>query len=107
MTITLNLPSNVEQAYRDAAETKGVSVNALVRDVVVSHVPHAGSAQRPELVEERGIPVLRSGHPIDPSSVNDTLDAIRQPHGADGNGSGKLCQSRASRRCRREIGNGR
>ncbi|MEP7352068.1 MAG: hypothetical protein ABI824_02435 [Acidobacteriota bacterium] len=78
MTVTINLPQNVEQAYLSAAQTKGVSVDALVTDVLVSHVPSTESAQRPELVEERGIPVLRTGHPLDPSIVIDTLDAVRR-----------------------------
>ena len=78
MTVTINLPKSVEQAYLAAAQTKGVSVDALVADVLVSHVPATEPAQRPELVEERGIPVLRTGHPLAPSAVNDTLDAVRR-----------------------------
>ena len=39
MTVTINLPQNVEQAYLSAAQTKGVSVDALLTDVLVSHVP--------------------------------------------------------------------
>ena len=78
MTVTINLPQNVEQAYVTAARTKGMSVDALVTDVLVSHVPMAETAQLPELIEEHGIPVLRTGYPLDPSVVNDTLDAIRR-----------------------------
>ena len=78
MTVTINLPRNVEQAYLNAAQTKGVPVDALVTDVLVSHVPATESAQRPELVEERGIPVLRTGHPLNLSIVNDTLEAVRR-----------------------------
>ena len=78
MTVTINLPQNVEQAYLSAARTKGVSVDALLTDVLVSHVPASDSTQRPEMVEERGIPVLRTGQPLDPSIVADTLDAIRR-----------------------------
>ena len=83
MTVTINLPQNVEQAYLSAAQSKGVSVAALLTDVLVSHVPATESALRPELVEERGVPVLRTGHPLDPSMVDDILDAIRRerlPH---------------------------
>ncbi len=78
MTLTINLPQNIEQAYLGAAHTKGVSVDALLTDVLVSHVPATEWAQRPELVEERGIPVHRTGHRLDPSIVNDTLDVIRR-----------------------------
>ena len=78
MTVTVNLPQKVEQAYLAAARTKGVSVDALVADVLVSHAPVAESPQRPELIEERGIPVLRTGQPLDPSVVADTIDMIRR-----------------------------
>jgi hypothetical protein len=78
MTVTINLPKNVEQAYAAAARDKGVTVDALVTDVLVSHVPMAEANQRPELVEENGIPVLRTGQPLDPAIVNDTLDIIRR-----------------------------
>jgi hypothetical protein len=78
MTVTVNLPANVEQAYLAAARTKGVSVDALVADVLVSHAPLAESSLRPELVEEHGVPVLRTGQPLDPSVVADTIDMIRR-----------------------------
>ncbi|MBZ2185568.1 MAG: hypothetical protein K7J46_12725 [Bryobacter sp.] len=78
MTITVKIPQSVEQAYVSAARTKGVSVDALVEDVLVLNAPVAESAQRPELVEELGIPVLRSGQPLDPSVVADTMAMIRR-----------------------------
>jgi hypothetical protein len=82
MTVTINLPHNVEQAYVAAAATKGVSIDALVTDVLVSHVPLAEAVQCivecPELVEEQGVFVLRTGQPIDASVVNDMLDTIRR-----------------------------
>jgi hypothetical protein len=78
MTVTVNLPQNVEQAYVAAARTKGVSVDALVADVLVSNAPLTESAQHPELIEELGIPVLRTGQPLDLSVVADTIDIIRR-----------------------------
>ena len=78
MTVTINLPDKVEEAYAAAARQKGVSVDALVTDILVSHVPIAESPQRPELIEECGVPVLRTGQPLDPSIVGDILDAIRR-----------------------------
>ena len=78
MTVTINLPQKIEQAYLTAAQTKGVSIDSLVTEVLVSHAPVAESGLWPELVEEQGVPVLRTGHPLDPSGVNDTLDAIRR-----------------------------
>ena len=78
MTVTVNLPQKVEQAYLAAARTKGVSMDALVADVLVSNAPVAESQRRPELIEEHGIPVLRTGQPLDPSVVADTIDMIRR-----------------------------
>lgn len=78
MTVTVNLPQKVEQAYMVAARTKGVSVDALVAAVLVSHAPVSESLQSPDLIEEQGIPVLRTGHPLDPSVVADTIDMIRR-----------------------------
>lgn len=78
MTVTITLPRDVERAYEAAARNRGVSVDALVTDIVVSHAPAAETSQRPELIEELGIPVLRTGVPLDPSVVTDTLDAVRR-----------------------------
>jgi hypothetical protein len=36
--------------------------------------------QGPELVEENGIPVLRTGQSLDPAIVNDTREMIRRPY---------------------------
>lgn len=78
MRVTINLPLTIEQAYVDAAQTKGVSVDVLVTDVLVSHAPGADSLQRPELIEELGVPVLRTGQPLALSVVVGTIDAIRR-----------------------------
>ena len=78
MTVTVNLPQKIEQAYIAAARTTGVSVDALVSDVLVSNAPVAESPQWPELIQEHGIPVLRTGQPLDPSVIADTIDMIRR-----------------------------
>jgi hypothetical protein len=78
MTVTVDLPPKVEQAYVAAARAKGVSVDVLVADVLVSNAPAADSSQHPELIEEHGIPVLRTGQPLDASVVADTIDMIRR-----------------------------
>lgn len=78
MTVTVNLPQKVEQAYVTAVRTKGFSVDSLVADVLVSHAPVAESFEWPELIEEHGIPVLRTGQPLDTSIVTETIDAIRR-----------------------------
>lgn len=81
MTMTIHLPEDIEQAYAAAARDRGVSLDVLVTDVLVSHMPAAVTepAQSSGIwIEENGIPVLRTGQPLDPSIVDDTLDAIRR-----------------------------
>jgi hypothetical protein len=39
MTITLDLPPHVEQAYQAAAQSKGVFVDALILDVIIAGKP--------------------------------------------------------------------
>jgi hypothetical protein len=39
MTVTLNLPAHVEQAYLAEAQAKGVPLDELVRDVLLSLQP--------------------------------------------------------------------
>ncbi len=78
MTFTIQLPLNVEQAYLREAQTRGVSVDTLVTDVLVSHIPVPGTEQHPELVEEQGIPVLRTGQPLDLAVVEATLDSLHR-----------------------------
>ena len=78
MTVTVNLPRTVEQAYEAADRSKGVSLDALVADILVSHMPEVEPTEHPELLEEHGIPVLHSGQPIDPSVVDEVIDLIRR-----------------------------
>ncbi len=74
MTLTIDLPEQVEQAYVAAARARGVSVDALVSDVLRSHSPVAEA----QLTEERGVPVLRTGKPISKEIVDETLESIRR-----------------------------
>lgn len=82
MTVTIQIPQAVEEAYSSAARLMGVSLDSLVRDVVLSHAPVGepvvGPLRWPELVEEDGVPVLRTGLPLELSAVADTLDALRR-----------------------------
>ena len=77
--MTINLPQTIQQAYLAAAQREGVSIDALATQVLVLHVPGACSAPpaRLELVEEKGVFVLRSGQPINPAVVDETLESIR------------------------------
>ena len=45
MTLTLNLPPLVEQAYLAEAQARGVSLDALVRDVLVAQQPSRPAAE--------------------------------------------------------------
>ena len=83
MTVTINLPEQVEQAYLDAAQAKGVSVDAFLSEVLRWLAPVYESVQEPEspgaeLVEEQGVMVLRTGHPMPPSLIDDTIELIRR-----------------------------
>lgn len=71
MAVTIQLPKRIEEAYATAARELGVSVDALVTDVLVSHAPAAEPQQHPELVLVGGVPVLRTGQPLDPAIVSD------------------------------------
>lgn len=77
MTVTINLPEHVEQAYASAARTKGMSVDALITDILLLNVPVADSEQPQVWTEEHGIPVLRTGQSISVADVNETIEAIR------------------------------
>ena len=78
MIVTIHLPQKVEEAYCAAAGTKGASIDALVADVLVFNAPVAESSQYPEFIDEYGIPVLRTGQPLDPSVVAETIALIRR-----------------------------
>jgi hypothetical protein len=78
MSVTLELPEEVVRAYEAAARDQGVSIEALVTAVLVSHLPETEKAISPELIEENGIPVLRSGKALTRDTVNETLEEIRR-----------------------------
>ena len=83
MAVTIHLPQNVEDAYLIAAQAKGMSLDMLVSDVLLSHVPVTETQQRdlpsgPQLIEEHGVTVLHTGQPLSASTVNDVLESIRR-----------------------------
>lgn len=39
MTVTLDLPVDVEQAYLDEASARGITLEVLVREVLLAHEP--------------------------------------------------------------------
>jgi len=46
MTVTLNLPPDVEQVYLAEAQAKGVPLETLIRDLVLTHTPTKGASSR-------------------------------------------------------------
>lgn len=48
MTLTLNLPPDVEQAYLAEAQAKGVPIDALVREVLIARQAGPELATEPE-----------------------------------------------------------
>lgn len=45
MSVNIELPPQVEQAYRDAAQAKGMPLDALVRQVLIDRQPANDSAE--------------------------------------------------------------
>ena len=82
MTLTIKLPDQIERAYFAAAEERGVSMETLVAELLVTNSPvllDQGNdlPQNPQWIQEMGIPVLRTGIPLPVSAANETLDRIR------------------------------
>ena len=62
MTVTLDLPPNIEQAYLAEAQAKGVPLADLVREVLIARQP----ARPPvETVFEQGLGLFRSPEDAD------------------------------------------
>jgi len=79
MTLTLNLPPHVEQAYLAEAQAKGVPLDELVREVLIAMQPVASGQAAGSLVRlDDGMWALRSGEPLSVETVNDTIDALRR-----------------------------
>ena len=45
MTVTLNLPQQVEQAYLAEAQARGLSLDEIVREVLVAAKPGSGASE--------------------------------------------------------------
>jgi len=84
MTVTLNLPPDIERAFQCEARARGLSLDEFLSEVILSRAePVAGqstvAASLPaQLVREEGVPVLRARQSIGISVVDETLDRIRQ-----------------------------
>ena len=90
MTVTLNLPPDVERAFLAEAQTRGLTLDEFISAMLVSQSPAKqapstkaiGSSTAASrffpLEQEDGVPVLRTGQPLNPSVIDDTLDMIRR-----------------------------
>jgi hypothetical protein len=84
MTVTLNLPPDIERAFQGEAQSRGLSLDEFLSEVILSHAESvAGQSavaafSSAQLVREEGVPVLRTGTPIGISVVDETLDRIRR-----------------------------
>jgi hypothetical protein len=84
MTVTLNLPPEIERAFQGEALARGLSVGEFLSEMILSHPEYtarespADASLSAQLVREQGVPVLRTGLPIDVSVVDEILDSIRR-----------------------------
>lgn len=56
MTVTLDLPPDIERAYLAKATAKGVPVEVLVREVLLAHEPPLTPAEMDRANRDRGNP---------------------------------------------------
>lgn len=73
MALTLNLPPDIERAYLDAATAKGVALDLLVAEVLITNLPEVSG-----LVEEDGLIVYKTGAPLPPAYLEDALRSSRE-----------------------------
>jgi hypothetical protein len=84
MTVTLNLPPDIERAFRCEAQARGLSLDEFLSEVILSRAERVAgqftvtASLSAQLVHEEGVPVLRTGQPIGISVVDETLDRIRR-----------------------------
>jgi hypothetical protein len=84
MTVTLNLPPDIERAFQGEAQARGLSLDEFLSEMVLPRAEHVvgqsavAASLSAQLVREEGVPVLRTGQPIGISVVDETLDRIRR-----------------------------
>jgi hypothetical protein len=84
MTVTLNLPPDIERAFEGEAQARGLSLDEFLSEVILSRAERVAgqsavaASLSAQLVREDGVPVLRTGQPIGISVVDETLDRIRR-----------------------------
>jgi hypothetical protein len=84
MVVTLNLPPDIERAFKGAADARGLSMDEFLSEVVLSSAEQvaeqSGFAEpRPARIEfEDGVPVLRTGHAMESCTIDETLETVRR-----------------------------
>ncbi len=68
MTVNVDLPPQVEQAYRVAAQAKGMPLDDLVREVLIARQPSVAS---PGKVFEQGLGLF--GNPDDAALLDEVV----------------------------------
>jgi hypothetical protein len=84
MTVTLNLPPNVEQAFIGEAASRGLTPDQLASEVLLKRATwrqdglSTGAALSSALLQmEDGVPVLQAGEPMALHVIGDTLELVR------------------------------
>lgn len=82
MTVTLNLPPDIERAFEGEAQARGLSLDELASEVILSRADQVcgeftGASHPAQTVYEHGVPMLRTGQPIGIAIVDETLKRVR------------------------------
>ena len=84
MTVTLNLPPDIERAFQREAQVRGLSLDEFLSEMILSRAEDAdgqsvaAASLSARLVLEEGVPVLRTGQPIGISVTDETLERVRR-----------------------------
>ncbi len=84
MTVTLNLPPNIEQDFIGEAASRGLTPDEFFSEVLLARAAwrHGsesnGTTPCSALLQmEEGVPVLSTGQPMALQAINDTLERVR------------------------------
>ncbi len=84
MTVTLNLPPNIELAFMGEAASRGLTPDELISEVLLAHAAHqqgslAGTESPSAILRmKNGVPVLRTGHAMALDAIDDTVELVRR-----------------------------
>ena len=84
MVVTLNLPPDIERAFKGAAAARGLSMDEFLSEVVLSkaeQMAEQGGFAEPRparMAFEDGVPVLRTGHEMESCTIDETLETVRR-----------------------------